>query len=114
MGLTIYHNPRCSKSRQTLALLQEAATDFTIVEYLKTPLSVDELAALQKLMAIEARDMMRRSEEIYKQLSLADESDETALLAAMAAHPILFERPVVSNGKKAVICRPPQRVQEVL
>ena len=58
--------------------------------------------------------MMRRGEEIYKQLSLADESDEAALLAAMAAHPILFERPVVSNGKKAVICHPPQRVQEVL
>ena len=114
MSLKIYHNPRCTKSRQTLALLQEAGHDFEVIEYLKTPLTLDQLQALQAVLGLPARQMMRSGEAIYKQLSLATQNDEVALLAAMAEHPILLERPVVRKGQKAVICRPPERVHEIL
>ena len=114
MSLKIYHNPRCTKSRQTLALLQEAGHDFEVIEYLKNPLTLDQLQALQAVLGLPARQMMRSGEAIYKQLSLATQNDEAALLAAMAEHPILLERPVVRKGQKAVICRPPERIHEVL
>ena len=111
MGLKIYHNARCSKSRQTLALLEEAGVAFDIVAYLETPLTQDELRALRDQLGLETRDMMRRGEAIYKELSLAKETDDETLFAAMADHPILLERPVVSNGRQAIIGRPPENVK---
>jgi arsenate reductase len=111
MGLKIYHNARCSKSRQTLALMEAAGATFDIVAYLETPLTQDELRSLRDQLGVETRDMMRRGEAIYKQLLLAKETDDEKLLAAMAAHPILLERPVVSNGRKAILGRPPENVK---
>ena len=112
MSLKIYHNPRCSKSRQALAILTERGAPFEIVEYLKTGLSVETLAELHRQIGGDVRAMMRTGEAIYKDLGLKDEADEAALLAAMAAHPILLERPLVSNGTRAMICRPPELAKE--
>jgi arsenate reductase len=109
MGLKIYHNPRCSKSRQALALLSEGGADVEVIEYLKTGLTLsDELRSLQAKSGLEARAMMRTGEAIYKQLDLKTQTDEAALLAAMVAHPILLERPFVVSDETAVICRPPE------
>ena len=110
---TIYHNPRCSKSRQTLALLEEQAQqtnqEFTIVEYLKTPLSVDEIKALQAQLNCTAIEMMRVKEDEFKEQNLKGASEE-ALINAMASTAKLIERPIVSNGEKAIIGRPPENV----
>lgn len=113
--LTIYHNPRCSKSRQTLALIEEANADVEIVEYLKNPPSIETLATILELLGVSPRAMMRIKEDEYKEQGLADEnisSDE--LLAAMAATPKLIERPIVVSGNKACIGRPPENVLALL
>ena len=107
--LTIYHNPRCSKSRQTLQLIEQANKTVTIVEYLKTPLTLDQINNLLTLLNISPIAMMRTKEEEFKALSLKQASD-TQLIAAMAAHPILIERPIVTAENKAVIGRPPENV----
>jgi arsenate reductase len=114
MTLRIYHNPRCSKSRQALAILTEAGTEPEIIDYLKTGLDVATLAELQAKSGLEARAMMRTGEAVYKDLALKEETDEATLLAAMAAHPILLERPLVVAGDKAVICRPPELAEAFL
>lgn len=114
MTVKIYHNPRCSKSRQALAILQQAGADFDIIEYLKTGLTADELAALHRQTGGAVRAMMRTGESVYKELGLKQVEDEQALLAAICAHPILLERPLLSDGEKAVICRPPERAEEFL
>jgi len=114
MTLTIYHNPRCSKSRQTLALLQDRGAQPRIIEYLKTP---PDLATLAKLAAGVggARAMLRKGEKEYAELGLGDEKkSEQALLKAMHQHPILIERPIVTDGKHAVIGRPPEAVLSLL
>jgi arsenate reductase len=107
--LTIYHNPRCSKSRQTLQLIEQANKEVTIVEYLKTPLNIDQLNNLLTLLNISPIEMMRTKEEEFKALSLKQASD-TQLIMAMAAHPKLIERPIVTAENKAVIGRPPENV----
>ena len=114
MSLKIYHNPRCSKSRQALAILTEAGADFDIIEYLKTGLSVAELEDLLAKSGGDARAMMRTGEAVYKQLGLKNEHDEAALMRAMAENPILLERPLVSDAKTAVICRPPELAAQFL
>lgn len=115
MAVTIYHNPRCSKSRQTLALLEENGVTPEIVLYLDNPPSASSLKALvQKLGVSSARDMMRVKEAPYIELSLKDISAEDALITAMAENPILIERPIVVNGDKAAIGRPPESVLEIL
>ena len=115
MTIVIYHNPRCSKSRQTLALLEANDVAPKIVQYLDTPPSKSNLKSIAKMLGIEsARDMMRRGEAVYKELGLADEQDDDALLEAMSANPILIERPIVVNGEKAAIGRPPESVLEIL
>ncbi len=114
MSVVIYHNPRCSKSRQTLALLEENNVQPEIVKYLETPLSVEELKALYAQLELdEVRGMMRTKEDIYKELNLADASDEQ-LFVAMAENPKLMERPVVVNNGKARHGRPPEQVLEIL
>lgn len=115
MTVRIYHNPRCSKSRQTLALLQERGIEPEVIEYLKTPPSADELDALLTAMGMEPRDAMRRKEAPYKDLNLDDPGlNRAALVKAMAENPILIERPIVANGKKAAMGRPPEAVLEIL
>lgn len=115
MPATIYHNPRCSKSRQTLQLLNDNGIEPEIVEYLKNPPSEEALSAILQLLELEPRDLMRKNEAPYKELNLANEvltRDE--LIAAMVQHPILIERPIVVSGDKAVIGRPPENVLEVI
>ncbi|HTD04341.1 arsenate reductase (glutaredoxin) [Undibacterium sp.] len=111
--ITIYHNPRCSKSRETLELVQEVAQRknlaLHIVEYLKTPPTLQELTALHTQLGIQVRDMLRDNEEEYASLNLADAND-AALLAAVAGHPKLLQRPIVSYRGQALVGRPPERV----
>lgn len=109
MSLTIYHNPRCSKSREALALLEGQGLAPTVVEYLKTPPTLAELEALQARLGLDAREMLRSGEDEYKSLGLADASlSDKQLLAAIAAHPRLLQRPIVVRGERALIARPPE------
>ncbi len=115
MTVRIYHNPRCSKSRQTLALLEENGVTPEIILYLETPPSRATLKTLvEKLGVSSARDMMRIKEVPYTDLSLKNVTAETALIDAMAENPILIERPIVVNGDKAAIGRPPESVLDIL
>ncbi len=111
----IYHNPRCSKSRQTLALLEEQGIEPEIVEYLKDTPSADELKDVLMKLGLSARDLMRTGEAVYKGLGLKDpDLSEEALITAMIENPILIERPIVVSGKHAAIGRPPEKVLEIL
>ncbi|CAD5109060.1 arsenate reductase (glutaredoxin) [Zestomonas carbonaria] len=113
--LTLYHNPRCSKSRGALELLEARGLQPTIVRYLETPPSAAELRALLAKLGIGARQLLRTGEEEYKTLGLADASlGEEQLIDAMVAHPKLIERPILIAGDKAVIGRPPEKVLELL
>lgn len=113
--IRILHNPHCSKSREALALLSKQAASLDVVEYLKTPLSLLELGALREQLGVPARAMLREGEEAYRTLGLADTAlADDALLAAIAAHPILLQRPIVVNGSRAVIARPPELALTVL
>ena len=115
MSVTIYHNPRCSKSRETLNLLQSKNIEPSVVEYLKTPLSHEQISTLVSQLGFNsARDLMRTKEEQYKALNLKDENDESALIAAMVEHPKLIERPIVVSNNKAALGRPPENVLSVL
>lgn len=115
MTVTIYHNPRCSKSRQTLALLQEKGINPAIVEYLDTPPDAATLKGLLDKLGLAPRDLMRRKEAAYKENGLADAAlGDDALIAAMVANPILIERPIVVNGAKAALGRPPEQVLDIL
>jgi arsenate reductase (glutaredoxin) len=112
--VTIWHNPRCSKSRQTLALLRDKGVEPEIVEYLKDqPSEADIRDALAKL-GIAPRKLMRTGEAVYKELGLKDVSEDDALIKAMVENPILIERPVVLNGEKAALGRPPEDVLTIL
>ena len=111
MKATIWHNPRCSKSRQTLALLNTAGADVTVVEYLKTPPAREELARLFARAGMTPREGMRSGEDSAKALKAA--SDEE-ILDAMAADPILIERPIVETARGVRLGRPPEKVLEIL
>lgn len=112
---TIYHNPRCSKSRQTLQLLRDNNIEPTIVLYLDTPLTKAALKKLLQQLNMSPRDIMRKNEPVYKALNLDDKAlADSALINAMIENPILIERPIVINGDKAIIGRPPEKVLEIL
>jgi arsenate reductase len=111
MKATIYHNPRCSKSRTALTLLTEAGAEITVIEYLKTPPTREELAALFTRANLTPRDALRTGETEAKALKSADNA---AILDAMAEHPILIERPIVETSKGIVLARPPERVHDIL
>ncbi|CAE6905212.1 putative oxidoreductase YfgD [Pseudomonas marincola] len=113
--LTLYHNPRCSKSRSALQILEERGLTPTIVRYLETPPSADELTALLRKLDMPARSLLRTGEEEYKALNLADATlTEQQLIDAMAANPKLIERPILIAGDRAIVGRPPERVLEIL
>lgn len=107
---TIYHNPRCSKSRATLALLEEHGLSPQIRLYLQEPPDAAELKALLKKLGISAAELVRRGEPEYRESGLGPDSSEGEILAAMAAHPKLIERPIVVRGRQAVLGRPPENV----
>lgn len=111
MKATIYHNPRCSKSREALAILSDAGADVTVVEYLKTPPSRAELARVYARGGMSPRDGLRKAEAGAK--ALKDASDD-AILDAMAADPILIERPLVETDKGVRLGRPPEAIREIL
>ncbi len=115
MSVTIWHNPRCSKSRQTLALLEERKIELDIREYLKdAPGEGDIRAALRALGQDDPKAIMRKGEAVYKELGLEDISDKDALIAAMVAHPVLIERPIVIANGRAALGRPPESVLDIL
>lgn len=115
MTVTIYHNPRCSKSRQTLALLEERGLKPQVVEYLKTPPTAAELADILAKLGLKPRQLMRRNEEPYGALNLDDPAkSDQALIRAMVENPVLIERPIVVANGKAAVGRPPESVLAIL
>lgn len=115
VAVTIYHNPRCSKSRQTLELLREKGIEPEIIEYLNTPPDAEGLRMLLAKLGIGPRELIRKNEAIYKELGLDDPLfTDNDLIAAMVQHPRLIERPIVVKGNKAVIGRPPERALDIL
>lgn len=112
---TIYHNPRCSKSRQTLEILQNRGIEPDVVLYLESTPSATTLKALLKKLGISARQLLRKGEDAYKELNLANSSlTDQQLIAAMVEHPKLIERPIVVKGDLAVLGRPPENVLELI
>ncbi|MCW8331776.1 arsenate reductase (glutaredoxin) [Photobacterium sp. SDRW27] len=116
MSVTIYHNPRCSKSRQTLALLEEKGITPDVIKYLEQTPNIEQLKTLlSQLGYSSARQMMRTKETLYKELALGDEAvTEQQLFEAMAANPKLIERPIVVKDDKAAMGRPPEQVLDIL
>ncbi|WP_316858999.1 arsenate reductase (glutaredoxin) [uncultured Cohaesibacter sp.] len=114
MTVTIWHNPRCSKSRQAMTLLEEKGVEPQVRKYLEDVPGADEIRAVLAMLDIGARDLMRTKEALYKELALDEEEDEAKLIAAMVANPGLIERPVVINKGKARIGRPTEAILEIL
>ena len=110
----IWHNPRCSKSRNAVALLEEKGVDIEVVKYLDTPPSREEIVEVLKMLGISARELMRTKEEIYKELELKEVTDDAVLIDAMVANPRLIERPIVIKDGKAAIGRPIENIVEIL
>ncbi|WP_373029417.1 arsenate reductase (glutaredoxin) [Sulfurovum sp.] len=113
-NVTIWHNPRCSKSRNAAALLEEKGIDAEVVKYLDTPPTKEELTAVLKMLGITARELMRTKEDIYKELNLKEVTDEDKLIEAMVENPKLIERPIVMKDGKAAIGRPLENIVEIL
>lgn len=115
MKVKIYHNPRCSKSRQTLEILKNKNCDIEIIEYLKVPMALKELKDILNKLNYEPRDLIRKGEDIYKTENLANTSlTSNILMEKMILNPILIERPIVVFNDKAVVGRPPEKVLEIL
>jgi arsenate reductase len=112
--VTIYHNPRCSKSRNTLALLEENGVSPDIVLYLETPPDRKQIGNLLSMLGMSAGELVRRGEQDYKACGLDRNSTDEEIVNAMATHPKLIERPIVVKGKKAVLGRPPENVLELI
>jgi arsenate reductase len=113
-NIIIWHNPRCSKSRNAAQLLEEKGINAAIVKYLETPPTKGEIEVVLKMLGISARELMRTKEDIYKELGLKDVEDEEKLIEAMATHPKLIERPIVIKEGKAAIGRPIEKIIELL
>jgi arsenate reductase (glutaredoxin) len=111
---TIYHNPRCSKSRETLALLQGKGIEPSIVEYLKTPPSASQLKSIVKQLGIKPEQLVRKGEEIYKSRYANRTLSDAQWFEAMVENPSLIERPIVIRGQRAALGRPPQNVLQLL
>jgi arsenate reductase len=112
--VTLYHNPRCSKSRTALALLEDKGISPVIVEYLKTPPTRTELKAILKKLGMKPEQLMRKGEDVFKQHYAGKALSEEQWLDALAEHPILIERPIAVAGDRAVVGRPPEKVLEIL
>jgi arsenate reductase len=115
MSVTIYHNPKCATSRKVLGFIKEAGIEPKIIDYLKDPPSKTKLAELLKAAGLKAPALLRKKEKLYKELGLnAPGTTEAQALDAMIANPILIERPIVVVDKAAILCRPPERVYELI
>lgn len=114
MAVTIYHNPRCSKSRATLALLEERGVQPTVIEYLKTPPSAAELKAILRRLGMKPAELLRKGEDAYKAHVAGRNPGDAQLIALMVEHPVLIERPIVVRGDRAVLGRPPENVLQLL
>jgi len=112
--IQIYHNPRCSKSRQGLAILEESKQEFTIIKYLDENLNESELSEIISLLQISPIDLVRKNEKIWKEQYKGKDLKDSEIITAMVENPKLIERPIVVNGKKAVIGRPPEDILTVL
>ena len=113
-NVKIWHNPRCSKSRNAAVLLEEKGVDAEVVKYLDTPPSKEEIKEVLNMLGLNARELMRTKEDFYKELDLKNENDEEKLIEAMAKNPKLIERPIVIKDGKAVIGRPIENIIELL
>lgn len=114
-NVTIYHNPKCSKSRQTLQLLRERGVEPTVIQYLNTPPKESEIRKICGLLKKKPREIIRKNEDPYKNLGLENpRTTDATLIKAMAKHPILIQRPIVVSGAKAAIGRPPEDVLKIL
>ena len=114
-NVSIFYNPKCSKCRLTMDILNDKGIDTTVVEYLDTPPSSDDLIEVLELLGLEPRDLMRKHEAPYKDNDLDDPNlSREQLIQAMIDNPILIERPIVINGNKAIIGRPPEKVLDIL
>ena len=114
MVVTIYHNPSCSNSRQALTLIRERGIEPVVIEYLKTPQSVDQLRALVARMGVPVKDVVRFKQAEAVEAGISESSSDDALLAAMARYPILLNRPIVVTEKGARLCRPGDEVKSLL
>ena len=115
MNTKIYHNSHCSKSRATIAILEQNDVDFDVVNYLIEPPSDSELRAILNDLGMSARELLRKGESIYKELELSNKSlSEDELIKVMLEHPILIERPIVRTEKGIAIGRPPENIQSIL
>ncbi|HHJ14759.1 MAG TPA: arsenate reductase (glutaredoxin) [Gammaproteobacteria bacterium] len=113
--VTLYHNPRCSKSRQTLSLLKENGIEPEVVEYLKTPPDVDTLSRILDMLGLEPRQLMRTKEAEYREQGMDDPSlNHDQLIALMIKYPRVIERPILIHGNRAAIGRPPEQILEIL
>jgi len=112
--ITIWHNPRCSKSRIALALLEQRGVEPTQVKYLETPPTENEIRHVLSLLGVSAIDLMRRDEATFKELNLSSDTPEDELISAMTNHPIVIERPVIISATQAVIGRPPENALTLL
>jgi len=111
--VTIWHNPRCSKSREALKLLEEKGVEIEVFKYLDETITKEDIKKILKMIGTNPRDIMRTKEAIYKELGLKDVTDDEKLIDAMVEHHKLIERPIVIKDKKAVLGRPPQKVLEI-
>ena len=116
MSITLYHNPRCSKSREAFAILEESGKDFKTIEYLKTPLSKFELVKIFKLLKTEAKTLIRNKEPLFAELklSLTDKKTWEEWAEIIEKNPILMERPLVVTDKNAIIGRPPENIKKII
>ncbi|MAN26777.1 MULTISPECIES: arsenate reductase (glutaredoxin) [Mesonia] len=112
--IKIYHNPRCSKSREGLQLLQESGKDFQIVKYLDIPMKKEEIKKVLELLEISAEELVRKNEKVWKENYKGKELSEDEIISAMQEHPKLIERPIVVKDKKAVIGRPPEKIKDLI
>jgi arsenate reductase len=110
-GITIYHNPKCSKSRATLELVEQHDDDVEVIEYLRTPPTAKELEALLAKLGLEPEQLVRKGEDVYKKEYAGKKLTRAQWIEAMVRHPILIERPIVVSGDRAVIGRPPENVR---
>jgi arsenate reductase (glutaredoxin) len=113
-NITIWHNPRCSKSRQALALLDENGCEKEVIKYLEQTPNKSEIKKVLAMLGISPRELIRTKEDIYKKLDLKNENNEEKLIEAMAENPKLIERPIIIKGNKAIIARPPEKALELL
>ncbi len=112
--LKIYHNTRCSKSREACSILEDKGVEFETIEYLKTPPTQKEIKGLLKMLGMKAQDIVRKGEPLYKEKFADKKLSESEWVKALAENPILIERPIIVKGNKAIIGRPPEKVLEFL